>query len=303
MTAVSSSEAAVEHEQRGIERERKKTVVTRYVQRTVSGRQGYYDNMTNQFIPAELFELARQKAVDAGSLIVERQSRVFRSLRYGMTFEAATGPADSFLRAHLHHKVPMVVLYADIVGSTNMSLTVPVDTLSSIIQVFFQETSIAITEHGGYVLKYAGDSVLAFFPLIGTEAARAADEAVARGVVACGREIVTVIRQVINPILAEYYYPELAVRIGVDAGQCAVVMYGRDKKASYVDILGPCISLAAKMKSLARPDSVIAGQAVHDLLPPDLRARAMARLETDVEKWNYVDDSTGAVYRLYQLLQ
>ncbi|MEW5840180.1 adenylate/guanylate cyclase domain-containing protein [Nitrososphaera sp.] len=276
--------------------------VPRYVQKTVSGKKGFYDSMTNQFIPAELFALAEKKAVDAGSMIVEKQSRVFRSLRYGMTFEAATGPADSFLRAHLYHKVPMVMLYADIVGSTNMSLTVPVDTLSAIIQVFFQETSIAITEHGGYVLKYAGDSVLAFFPLIGSEASRAEDRAVAAEAVACGKEIVTAIQQVINPILNEYYYPELAVRVGVDAGQCAVVLYGSDKKASYVDILGPCISLAAKMKSLARPDSVIAGQAVHDLLAPEQESLLLSPLKVDIERWNYVDDSTGSVYRLYQVL-
>jgi class 3 adenylate cyclase len=271
--------------------------MARYAQKTVSGRSGVYDNMTGQFIPAEVFDLARQKARDAGSLLVERQSRVFRSLRYGMTFEAATGPADSFLRAHLYHKVPMVVLYADIVGSTNMSLTVPVDTLSAIIQVFFQETSITITEHGGYVLKYAGDSVLAFFPLIGTDASKPEDEAVAREAAGCGSEVVTVIRQVINPILSEHDYPELAVRIGVDAGQCAVVMYGSDKKASYVDILGPCISLAAKMKSLARPDSVIAGQSVCDLLAD----KDLAPLKVDIDRWNYVDDSTGAIYKLYQL--
>lgn len=271
--------------------------VARYAQKTVSGRTGVYDNMTGQFIPAEVFDLARQKARDAGGLLVERQSRVFRSLRYGMTFEAATGPADSFLRAHLYHKVPMVVLYADIVGSTNMSLTVPVDTLSSIIQVFFQETSITITEHGGYVLKYAGDSVLAFFPLIGSDASKTEDEAVAKEAIQCGREVVTVIRQVINPILSEHDYPELAVRIGIDAGQCAVVMYGSDRKASYVDILGPCISLAAKMKSLARPDSVIAGQAALDLIANN----NLLPLNVDIDRWNYVDDATGSIYKLYQL--
>ncbi len=276
--------------------------VPRYVQKTVSGKKGFYDSLTNQFIPEEVFELARQKARDAGRLLVERQSRVFRSLRYGMTFEAATGPADSFLRAHLYHKVPMVMLYADIVGSTNMSLTVPVDTLSAIIQVFFQETSITITEHGGYVLKYAGDSVLAFFPLIGSDSSKQQDAEVAREAVACASEIITVIRQVINPILNEYYYPELAVRIGVDAGLCAVVLYGSDKKASYVDILGPCISLAAKMKSLGRPDSVVAGQAVNEWLGGGNNG-SLAPLKVDIEKWNYVDDSTGAVYRLYQASQ
>lgn len=176
-----------------------------------------------------MFELARQKARNAGRLLVGRQSRVFLSLRYCMTFEAATGPADSFLRAHLYYKVPIVMRCADIAGSTNMSLTVPVDTLSAIIQGFFKKLRITISEHGGYVLKYSGDSVLAFFPFIGSDSSKQQDAKVASEAVTCASEIITVIRQAINPILNEYYYPELAVRIGLDAGLCAVVLYGCDK--------------------------------------------------------------------------
>lgn len=71
--------------------------------------------------------------------------------------------------------------------------------------------------------------------------------------------------------------------------------------ASYVDILGPCISLAAKMRSLGRPDSVVAGQAVNEWLGDG--NSSLAPLKVEIEKWNYVDDSTGAVYRLYQASQ
>ena len=45
--------------------------VPRYVQKTVSGKKGFYDSLTNQFIPEEVFELARQKEKDAGRLLVE----------------------------------------------------------------------------------------------------------------------------------------------------------------------------------------------------------------------------------------
>lgn len=168
-----------------------------------------------------------------------------------------------------------------------------------IFQIFFQETSMTITERGGYVLKYAGDSVLAFFPLIGSHSSREDDEAVIQQAVECGREIVSVIQHVINPILNEYYYPELAVRIGIDRGQCAVVLYGKDRKKSYVDVLGPCISLAAKMKSLAKPDNVIIGQTVYDQLP--VGKNRFSALKTDIDKWNYVDDATGGICRLYQV--
>jgi hypothetical protein len=64
------------------------------------------------------------------------QLRIFKSLRHGMIFEVATSPADSFLRAHICHKVPLMVLYSGLVGPTDMSLTVPMDTLSNIIRIF-----------------------------------------------------------------------------------------------------------------------------------------------------------------------
>jgi adenylate cyclase len=70
---------------------------------------------------------------------------------------------------------------------------------------------------------------------------------------------------VINPILSEYH-PEFAVRIGVDSGQCVVVLYGNSAKQSYVDILGPCISLAAKMKAFGKPNSMVAGKSIYDRL-------------------------------------
>lgn len=243
--------------------------------------------------------LAQRNETLSGDRLVQMQSRVFKSLRYGMIFEAATSPADSFLRAHLYHKVPMVMIYADLVGSTEMSLTIPVDTLSTIIRIFFQETSIAITEHGGYVLKYAGDSVLAFFPMIGSESSKAEDESTIGEAVLCGKRILTVIQDVINPILGEYDHPELAVRIGIDSGQCAVVLYGNSAKESYVDILGPCISLAAKMKAFAKPNSMVAGKSVYDQLPDKNR---FLPLQTDIEKWHYVDDSTGKIYQLYHYI-
>jgi adenylate cyclase len=238
----------------------------------------------------------------SGETLVQMQSRVFKSLRHGMISEAATSPADSFLRAHLYHKVPMVVLYADLVGSTDMSLTVPVDTLSTIIRIFFQETSIAITEHGGYVLKYAGDSVLAFFPMIGSDSSDAEDAGTIIEAMACGKRIIAVIQQVINPILSEYYHPELAVRIGADAGHCAVVLYGNSAKQSYVDILGPCISLAAKMKAFGKPNSLVAGKSILDNLTDGTHTSQFSPLETDIDKWHYVDDSTGQIYPLYQYL-
>ena len=42
-------------------------------------------------------------------------------------------------------------------------MTLPLDRLTRIIQTFSQEMSLVIKLYGGYVLKYVGDAVLAFF--------------------------------------------------------------------------------------------------------------------------------------------
>jgi class 3 adenylate cyclase len=67
--------------------------------------------------------------------------------------------ADEFAES----KIDLVVLHVDLVGSTKMSMTLSIDKLSAIIRAFAQEISSAISSYGGYVLKYIGDAVLAYF--------------------------------------------------------------------------------------------------------------------------------------------
>ena len=49
-------------------------------------------------------------------------------------------------------------MYVDLVGSTKMSMTLPVDKMVTIIRAF------TVRSYGGYVLKYVGDAIIAFFP-------------------------------------------------------------------------------------------------------------------------------------------
>jgi len=42
-------------------------------------------------------------------------------------------------------------------------MTLPLDRLTKMIQTFNQEMSLIVKEFGGFVLKYVGDAVLAFF--------------------------------------------------------------------------------------------------------------------------------------------
>ena len=215
--------------------------------------------------------------------------------------------AQNILEKYAKSEVTFVILHIDIVGSTAMSMALPVDRLATIIQTFTQEMSLIIAAYGGYVLKYVGDSVLAFFPVNLEDKYLPCANAVN-----CARSMIKIMRQGLNPILSEYDYPEMRVRVGIDVGENVVVQYGgggssrlsagQDKqkvlKKPHFDVLGYTISIAAKMTTFAKDNQIVTGQFVYDILDDSQKSSfKVLRIEPDV--WNYVSNSTGDVYSLY----
>jgi class 3 adenylate cyclase len=215
--------------------------------------------------------------------------------------------AQNILEKYAKSKVTFVILHIDIVGSTAMSMALPVDRLATIIQTFTQEMSLIIAAYGGYVLKYVGDSVLAFFPVNLEDKYLPCANAVN-----CARSMIKIMREGLNPILSEYDYPEMGVRVGIDVGENVVVQYGGDSssrlsagqdkrdvlKKPHFDILGYTISIAAKMTTFAKDNQIVIGQFVYDILD-DSQKSSFNVLRTESGVWNYVSNSTGDIYSLY----
>ena len=55
-------------------------------------------------------------------------------------------------------------MFVDITDSTQMSLSLPDDKFTLLVQCYAQEVSIAVLGYGGYVFKYKGDAVIVLFP-------------------------------------------------------------------------------------------------------------------------------------------
>src|SRR5215216_2141522 len=113
---------------------------------------------------------------------------------------------QNILEKYAKSKVAFVILHIDIVGSTAMSMILPVERLATIIQTFTQEMSLIIAAYGGYVLKYVGDSVLAFFPVTLENKYLPCANAVD-----CAHSMIKIMREGLNPILSEYDYPEMGL--------------------------------------------------------------------------------------------
>jgi class 3 adenylate cyclase len=238
--------------------------------------------------------------VDLDKAIKMAQKRVWKALKVESSFDLSTEEADEILARHAKSKVMLVILHIDLVGSTRMSSDLPADRLAAIVQAFTQEMSVTVTAYGGYVLKYVGDAIMAFFP--------ATDDAYLPCVnaVNCARSMIKIMREGINPILNQYDYPEMNVRVGIDLGENVVVQYGWDTfnvdgkklKKPHYDILGYTINIATKMTSLAKPDQIVVGQMVYDVLD-DRQKATFQPLRISHEVWSYVSDYSRGIYPLY----
>jgi class 3 adenylate cyclase len=240
--------------------------------------------------------------VNISKAIQLAQSRMWRALKVGSEFNISMDETQHILEIYAKSKVTLVILHVDLVESTRLLMTLPVDRLATIIQAFSQEMSLMIAAYGGYVLKYVGDAILAFFVVDYSDLYLSSINAVN-----CACSMIKVTREGLNPILNQYDYPELNVRIGIDLGENAVVQYGWETRAidgkvvskkPQLDILGYTMSIATKMTALAKPDQIIIGQLVYDVLD-DKQKSTFRLLPISPLIWNYSSSNTGNIYHLY----
>jgi adenylate cyclase len=202
---------------------------------------------------------------------------------------------QKFLLNYSGSKIPFIILYADLVGSTSMSMTLPVDNLVTIIRAFTHQISHVIDGHGGYVLKYVGDAVISFFP---DRIIKDKYSASGRSV-ECGKLMINVIKEEINTIFKRYGYPELFTKIGIDAGENAIVQYGSEQ-LSPIDMLGYSMNIAAKITSLTGANKISIGENVYKSLDPDIRSEFREIILPD-NRWKYINYGTDKPYKVYTL--
>jgi len=232
-----------------------------------------------------------EKVIDSDTMIQETQQRIWSSLKKGIEYDATVDRSDAYLRKHVHEKQSMVVMYVDLVGSTDITLTLPEEKIAIIISSFAQEMAFAIAHHGGFTLKFVGDAVIGYF--VHTSSLIAADNAVS-----CAKSMIKIIEEGINPILNQYDYPDLFVKIGVDFGTNMIIRYGSDAEKSHVDILGPTMNIAAKIQGKAKPQEILIGEDVYTRIHPSVQKEFSKKVWGDVE-WKYHSRDTGELYPVY----
>ncbi|MDA8319363.1 MAG: AAA family ATPase [Actinomycetota bacterium] len=149
----------------------------------------------------------------------------------------------------------VVVLFADLVGSTELGEALDPEPLRQILEQYFARCAACITGQGGTVEKYIGDAVMAIF---GVPAVREDD---ALRAVLAGSEIIAAIEDY-SAALAREHGVTMRVRVGIAAGE---VMVSR-RTSGDLHIVGDTLNTASRLQSAAGPGEVILGPSAADLV-------------------------------------
>lgn len=213
-------------------------------------------------------------------IIKKSQTRIKNSLERGFLYHhLALKRSERFLRKHDSKRLPMFVLYVDLVGSTQMSSELDPEIFNTLIRIFSQEMAYVIEQYDGYVLKFVGDAVLGYF-------FSAAENKTANRVIDCAKTMHKVVDHAINPILEKKSFPKLNIKISIDFGECSIVRYGSDKNQAHVDLIGLTLNLAAKMQQITKPGHTSIGEYVYTKLTSKNKI-LFQRAKTDSKSWKY----------------
>src|SRR5271167_3645295 len=136
-------------------------------------------------------------------------------------------------------------MFCDLVGSTALSARLDPEDMRRVIRAYQDASSGVVARYDGFVAKYMGDGVLAYFGY-----PRAHEDDAERAVRA-GLEIAAAVAR-----LETRGTERLAVRIGIATGLVVVGDLVGEGSAQEQAVVGETPNLAARLQALAQPGQI-----------------------------------------------
>jgi class 3 adenylate cyclase/tetratricopeptide (TPR) repeat protein len=148
----------------------------------------------------------------------------------------------------------MTVMFCDLVGSTPLALRLDPEDMHDVLRRFLDIIAVTIARFDGYVARYMGDGVLVYFGWPQAHEDTAAQAARA------GVAVVEAVRE------SSVQDIQVQVRIGIATGLVVVGEVLRAGSLREHVVTGATANLAARLQSVAMPDSVVIPQSTRRLL-------------------------------------
>ena len=172
----------------------------------------------------------------------------------------------------------VTVMFSDLVGSTVLSGRMDPEDLREVISAYQKCVAETVQRFGGFVAKYMGDGVLIYF---GYPQAHEDD---AETAVRTGLELV-------GAVGALKTYAPLQTRVGIATGLVVVGDLIGSGAAQEQAIVGETPNLAARLQSIAEPNSVVIAESTRKLVGSlfefeDLGAQELKGISDPVRAWS-----------------
>jgi len=250
-----------------------------------------YKEMAKQ-LEGKPINLQKQEIDDIDEYIKERIPEI------DATLNAATSQpyefidkSEEFLASQENSTLEFAIVSIDIAASTKLANSIEHEEYLKIVKTYIDEMSWLIPKFHGYVLKFTGDGLLAYFPA--PSLIRMNDLALD-----CSLCIRKFVYNCLNPMFLKHNLPQIQIRIGIDSGEASIVELGSPLSKSQKDIIGSVINIATKVQSAAEPNNVLLGHSAVKLLHVMYR-EGIEEFETKPD-WPY-KTSEKEKYRVFKV--
>ena len=142
----------------------------------------------------------------------------------------------------------------DVVNSTKIISKLSQEKACIYYSVFLNTIGYIAQSHGAKVVKNIGDGVLFYFP---KDSAQNLER-----VLKCSTKMLEA-SEMINKIFQKRKMPKIQYRISLDYGPLMIAKY---MTSSCKDIFGPTVNLCAKFNHIAKPNGLVIGSDMHQIV-------------------------------------
>ena len=159
----------------------------------------------------------------------------------------------------LPHSQNYCVCFVDLVNSTKITAEISDQRkIGQYYSIFINTMAVLVKHYGAKIVKNVGDALIFYFP--GTSDAR--NETAFQNVLEC-LTMMLVARNIINAKLRSENLPSVSYRISADYGKVEVATSTSSKSE---DLFGSTMNICAKINSMAEPNGIVMGEALHQII-------------------------------------
>lgn len=150
------------------------------------------------------------------------------------------------------------VCIIDMIDSTRISADLTPAQLSRYYELFLNAIALIARNFGARIVKNAGDALIFYF----AEASDPKDIGKFKNVLDCGLTM-GIASNPLNAKMLSERLPPIKYRISADFGQVSVA---KSQSSQSEDLFGPAMNNTAKINSMARPNGLIIGKGLYEVV-------------------------------------